>query len=153
MTRSCSIRSGIFLRGDNISCTGHSFSSQLQRRAAAGPCPSIISWPSARCPDGCLGPGDWCRPGRHLPAPGPPISVQYYPSLASTDSYQCSRALIIHAAESHSHQIDSQTGKTTCPLPLPDLIRLGGIISSFSYKLQTGLSTVNKTYRLSFTWK
>lgn len=57
-TRCCSIRSGIFLHEDNISCSGHSFSSQLQQWATAGLCPSIISWPSARCPDGCLGHGE-----------------------------------------------------------------------------------------------
>lgn len=40
----------------------------------------------------------------------PRILVQYEASLASADFHLCSTALIIHAAESHSHRRDRQTG-------------------------------------------
>ena len=78
MTHYCSIRSGIFLNEGNISCTGHSFSSQLQRWASAGLRPSIMSWPSARCPAGGPGArGEWLMSSQ---PPPPRTKGPWYPS-------------------------------------------------------------------------
>lgn len=116
VTRHCGIASSIFLNEDHISCTGHHF----RVNCSSEPRPLFIHPSSPDLQHVALTAGPGHRGGGDLRSRPRTKGPHIRPVLSDPGVYRFLSllpALIIHAAESHTHQRDSRTGQTACSLP------------------------------------